>query len=101
IGLAKAKELMFFGDSVSSSEALDLGLVNRVVPDDELSTVTAEWAARLAAAPTRSIALTKWLVNRSLESDRAGAFGDEAFAQEMNMGTRDAQEGVKSFVERR
>ena len=59
---------MFFGDSVSATDAPALGLVNKVVPDDELSTVTAEWAARLAAAPTRSIALTKWLVNRSLES---------------------------------
>ncbi len=101
IGVQKTKELMFFGESVSATDAAALGLVNRVVPDDELSAATAEWAGRLANAPTRSIALTKWLVNRSLESDRAAAFADEAIAQDLNMGTRDAQEGVASFVERR
>jgi 2-(1,2-epoxy-1,2-dihydrophenyl)acetyl-CoA isomerase len=101
IGLHKTKELMFLGDSISATEAAAIGLVNRVVPDDELSAATAEWAGRLAAAPTRSIALTKWLVNRSLESDRAGALHDEAIAQDLNMTTRDAQEGVASFIERR
>ena len=78
-----------------------MGLVNRVVPADELLDVAAEWAARLATGPTRSISLTKWLVNRSLESDRAGAFHDEAIAQDLNMTTADAQEGVAAFVERR
>jgi 2-(1,2-epoxy-1,2-dihydrophenyl)acetyl-CoA isomerase len=101
IGLHKTKQLMFFGDAVSASDALALGLVNEVVPDDRLVEVAGEWAGRLAAAPTRSIALTKWLVNKSLESDRAAAFHDEAVAQELNMGTHDAQEGVRSFVERR
>lgn len=101
VGVQKAKELLFFGDTVSAADAAALGLVNRVVPDDELSEVTAAWASRLAAGPTRSLALSKWLVNRSLESDRAQAFDDEAVAQELNMQTRDAQEGVAAFVERR
>jgi 2-(1,2-epoxy-1,2-dihydrophenyl)acetyl-CoA isomerase len=101
IGVQKTKELMFFGDSVSAEEAAEIGLVNRVVPDDELAKVAAEWAGRLATGPTRSIALTKQLVNRSLESDRATAFYEESVAQDMNMTTRDAQEGVQSFVERR
>jgi 2-(1,2-epoxy-1,2-dihydrophenyl)acetyl-CoA isomerase len=101
LGPQRTKELMFFGDIVTADEAKALGLVNRVVADRDLEAAVLEWAERLAEAPTRAIALTKWLVNRSLESDRAGAFYDEAFAQEMNMGTHDAQEGVKSFVERR
>ena len=101
VGVQKAKELLFFGDTVSAADAAALGLVNRVVADDDLQQATEEWAARLAAAPTRSIALSKWLVNRSLESDRATAFDDEALAQELNMQTRDAQEGVAAFVERR
>lgn len=101
IGPQKTKELMFFGDIVSADEAKAMGLINRVVADRDLDTTLLEWGERLADAPTRAIALTKWLVNRSLESDRAGAFYDEAFAQEMNMGTHDAQEGVRSFVERR
>jgi 2-(1,2-epoxy-1,2-dihydrophenyl)acetyl-CoA isomerase len=101
IGLHKTKELMFFGDFLSAADAASIGLVNHVVDDAELPDVAAEWAARLADGPTRAIALTKWLVNRSLETDRAGAFHDEALAQELNMGTHDAQEGVQSFVERR
>jgi 2-(1,2-epoxy-1,2-dihydrophenyl)acetyl-CoA isomerase len=101
IGPQKAKELMFFGDIVTADEAKALGLVNRVCADRDLDTVLLEWSERLAEAPTRAIALTKWLVNRSFESDRAGALHDEAYAQEMNMGTHDAQEGVQSFVDRR
>lgn len=101
IGVQRTKELLFFGDSLSADEAAAMGLVNRVVPADELLDVATEWAARLATGPTRSISLTKWLVNRSLESDRAGAFHDEAIAQDLNMTTADAQEGVAAFVERR
>ena len=100
IGPHKAKELMFFGDKVTAAEAAGLGLVNKVVPDDELLAVATEWAGRLAAGP-RSVVLTKWLVNRSLDSDRAASLHDEAMAQDLNMTTADAQEGVASFVERR
>jgi 2-(1,2-epoxy-1,2-dihydrophenyl)acetyl-CoA isomerase len=101
IGLQKAKELMFFGDDLSAADAAGLGLVNRVVPADGLDAAVAEWAKRLAGGPTRSIGLTKRLLNRSLDSDRVTAFAEEAVAQELNMGTHDANEGVAAFVERR
>jgi 2-(1,2-epoxy-1,2-dihydrophenyl)acetyl-CoA isomerase len=101
VGLHKAKELMLLGDEVPAEEALRLGLVNRVVPAAELAAAAGEWAARLAAGPTRALALTKGLLNRSLDSDRAGALRDEALAQELNMTTHDANEGVAAFVERR
>ena len=101
IGLQKTKELLFFGDDLPAEEALRLGLVNKVVPGTELAATVNEWAGRLAVAPTRAIALTKALVNRSLDSDRATAFHEEAVAQELNMGTNDANEGVAAFVERR
>jgi len=101
IGPRRAKELMFFGDALTAPDAERLGLVNRVVPDGELDKTAREWAARLAAGPTRALALTKQLVNTSLDGDRATAFAAEAAAQEINMTTADAQEGVASFVERR
>ncbi|RPF34322.1 2-(1,2-epoxy-1,2-dihydrophenyl)acetyl-CoA isomerase [Streptomyces sp. TLI_185] len=101
IGPHRAKELMFFGDALTAADAERLGLVNRVVPDAELDKTAREWAARLATGPTRALALTKQLVNASLDSDRATAFAAEAAAQEINMTTEDAQEGVRSFVERR
>jgi 2-(1,2-epoxy-1,2-dihydrophenyl)acetyl-CoA isomerase len=101
IGLQKTKELMFFGDDLPVDEAHRLGIVNKVVPGDELAKTAAEWAGRLADGPTRAISLTKWLVNRSLDSDRAGAFYDESYAQELAMHTVDANEGVQAFVQRR
>ncbi|MFE9022140.1 enoyl-CoA hydratase/isomerase family protein [Streptomyces sp. NPDC007808] len=101
IGPQRAKELMFFGDALAASDAERLGLVNRVLPDAELDKTARAWAARLATGPTRALALTKQLVNASLDTDRAAAFAAEAAAQEINMTTQDAREGVRSFVERR
>ncbi|MET8731840.1 enoyl-CoA hydratase-related protein [Streptomyces parvus] len=101
VGPQRAKELMFFGDALSAADAERMGLVNRTVPEGELSALAAAWAGRLAAGPTRALALTKQLVNASLDGDRAAAFAAEAAAQEINMTTRDANEGVASFVERR
>ncbi len=101
IGPQRAKELMFFGDAVSAADAERLGLVNRVVPAADLEKTAREWAERLAAGPTRALTLTKRLVNASLESDRATAFAAEADAQEINMTTADAHEGVTAFTERR
>ncbi|MFJ8163637.1 enoyl-CoA hydratase/isomerase family protein [Streptomyces sp. NPDC096136] len=101
IGPRKAKELMFFGDAVPAGEAARLGLVNKVVPADVLEAAAREWAERLAQGPTRALALTKQLVNASLDSDRAAALAAEATAQELNMTTADANEGVAAFVERR
>jgi 2-(1,2-epoxy-1,2-dihydrophenyl)acetyl-CoA isomerase len=92
---------MFFGDDLSAADAAGLGLVNTVVPPDELATTAGAWAARLATGPTRALALTKALLNRSLDSDRTTAFADEAAAQELNMGTHDANEGIAAYVERR
>ncbi|MET8581027.1 enoyl-CoA hydratase-related protein [Streptomyces collinus] len=101
IGPQRAKELMFFGDAVPAADAQRLGLVNRVVPDGELEKTAREWAVRLASGPTRALAMAKQLVNASLDGDRAGAFAAEAAAQEINLTTRDAQEGLRAFTERR
>jgi len=101
IGMQKAKELIFFGDDLKAAEAERVGLVNKVVPQAELMTAAGEWAGRLAESPTRAIMLSKWLLNRSLDSNRHGAFEDEAWAQEMASYTQDFQEGVAAFKERR
>ncbi|MFD3550220.1 enoyl-CoA hydratase/isomerase family protein [Streptomyces sp. NPDC058655] len=101
VGPQKAKELMFFGDAVPAAEAERLGLVNKVVPAEELEETVRAWAERLAQGPTRALALTKRLVNASLDGDRESALAAEAAAQEINMTTADANEGVAAFVERR
>jgi 2-(1,2-epoxy-1,2-dihydrophenyl)acetyl-CoA isomerase len=101
IGPQKAKELMFFGDDVSASDAERIGLVNKVVPRADLEKSLTEWAERLAVLPTKSIGMTKALVNRSFESSRPIAFAEEAWAQELVNATDDAREGMLSFAERR
>ena len=101
IGIQKTKELFFLGDDLPAAEAAALGLVNRVVPAECLADEVDELSARLAAAPTAALSLAKRLVNTSLDVDRATALRDEAAAQERNMTTHDANEGVRAFVERR
>ncbi|MGW7363312.1 enoyl-CoA hydratase/isomerase family protein [Streptomyces sp. NPDC054841] len=101
IGPQRAKELMFFGDALPAADAERMGLVNRVVAAEDLEKTAREWAERLAQGPTRALALTKQMVNASLDADRATAFAAEAAAQEINMTTRDANEGVAAFIERR
>jgi len=101
IGLQKAKELVFFGDDLHAADAAELGLVNRVVPREQLEHAAADLAERLAGGPTKAIGMAKWLLNRSLESDRRTAFDEEAWAQEVIVGTADAGEGLRAFAERR
>ena len=101
IGLQKAKELVFFGDDLHAPKAKEIGLVNEVVPDDELEAKAREWAERLASGPTKSLMLSKWLLNRSLDVDRTTLVQEEAWAVELITTTLDMQEGVASFVERR
>src|SRR5579862_1424458 len=59
IGLAKAKELVFFGDDLGAEDACRIGLINKVVPADGLLAAVREWAERLAAGPTFAIGISK------------------------------------------
>jgi 2-(1,2-epoxy-1,2-dihydrophenyl)acetyl-CoA isomerase len=101
VGLARAKELMFFGDDVSAADAERLGIANRVVPADQLDALATEWAGRLAQGPTKALTMTKWLLNRSSESSRHTAFEEESYAQELVNATSDSSEGMTAFMERR
>lgn len=101
VGLAKAKELVFFGDPISAADAHAAGLVNKVVAPDQLDAATREWAERLARGPTRSIGASKSLLNRALETDLATALEEEATAQALVSQTRDFSEGVRAFAEKR
>jgi 2-(1,2-epoxy-1,2-dihydrophenyl)acetyl-CoA isomerase len=101
VGPQRAKELMFLGDDLRADACERWGIANRVVPASELRSTADELAGRLAAAPSKAIAMTKWLVNRSSESSRHSAFEEEAYAQELVAASADMAEGIAAFAERR
>jgi 2-(1,2-epoxy-1,2-dihydrophenyl)acetyl-CoA isomerase len=101
VGLPRAKEIFFLGDEVSAADCDRYGIANRVVPAADLAATVDELAARLAAGPSKAIQMTKWLVNRSLESSRQTAFEEEGYAQELVTATADMADGIAAFAERR
>jgi enoyl-CoA hydratase/carnithine racemase len=101
VGLHKAKELALFGDVLDAEQARDLGLVNRVVPDEELDAFVADWADRLAAGPPIALALTKRMLNGAQNLGLYDALQWEAAAQTVNFASRDTREGIAAFVEKR
>ncbi len=101
IGLAKAKELVFFGDDLPAEEAQRIGLVNRVVPGEQLLAATRDWAERLASGPTFALGMSKRLLNRSLDVDLETALDDEAMAQSLVTQSEDTKEGMLAFMEKR
>ena len=89
------------GERVAAAQALDWGLVNRVVPDARLDEEAAALAARLAGGPTRSYAGTKRQLNNWLYSRMAEQLELEARIQQETAGSEDFLEGVAAFVEKR
>jgi 2-(1,2-epoxy-1,2-dihydrophenyl)acetyl-CoA isomerase len=100
VGTAKALELTMLGETVDSAEALRIGLVNKVVADDELSQATADFAARLARGP-RSVGLIKKLISKSVDNDLDSQLALEEEAQVAASESADFAEGVAAFVEKR
>ena len=101
VGLQRAKELAFFTDIVSADEAMRMGLVNRVVPPEELDALADEWSHRLAAGPPLALSLTKTMLDNSFLTSMDQALEDEARAQTANFATADFAEAIAAFTEKR
>jgi 2-(1,2-epoxy-1,2-dihydrophenyl)acetyl-CoA isomerase len=101
VGKARAFEMALLGERVDARRALDWGLVNHVHPDDRLLDEADALIARLAAGPTRSYASSKQALNRMLYPDLDGQLDLEAELQHALARTKDFQEGVMAFVEKR
>ncbi len=101
MGLARASEFAFTNDPLSAAQALEVGLVNRVVPDDELQAATMELAVRLAAGPSLAFALTKRAFNRGLLGGFEAALDYEAHLQEIAGHSHDHHEGLQAFLDKR
>src|SRR4029077_17620565 len=100
IGPARAAELTMLGETVDAVRALELGIVNRVVPDAQLASTAAELAARLARGP-RSIGLTQRALEVSHENDLEAQLAVEERLQTEATTTNDFAEGVSAFLEKR
>ncbi|MBL7498692.1 enoyl-CoA hydratase/isomerase family protein [Frankia sp. CNm7] len=101
VGLRRAKQMAFFGDWVGAQEALAWGLVNEVVPAEDLPKVATAWGRRLAGGPTTALSMIKRLLDESGSSTFEQAVEDEARTQHIAYTTKDMAEGIRSFLERR
>jgi 2-(1,2-epoxy-1,2-dihydrophenyl)acetyl-CoA isomerase len=101
VGTHKAAEIVFLGDTISATEASDLGIVNRVVPAAELQAATEEWATRIAAKPTKVLGWAKKLLHDATEIPRVATLENEATFIELNLGTEDGKERVAAMMEKR
>lgn len=101
VGMHRAKELVLLADVIGVDQAQEMGLVNRVVPDDELDAFVGDWAERLAAGPPIALAMSKRLLNNSFNVTLEEALDDEGLSQTVNFGTHDTREAVSAFIEKR
>jgi 2-(1,2-epoxy-1,2-dihydrophenyl)acetyl-CoA isomerase len=101
VGKARAFQMALLGERVPARQALEWGLVNYMHPDDRLMAEAEALAAKLAAGPTRSYASSKQALNRMLYPDLDGQLDLEAELQHTLARTKDFQEGVLAFVEKR
>lgn len=100
-GLAKAKELIFTGRMISAAEAYEMGLINKVVPHDELWKEVMALAEKIRSNGPVSIGLAKECINKSLFLDMDSALMLEAKDFGLCFGTKDQKEGMTAFVEKR
>jgi len=99
LGPARAKELVWTGRHVRADEALALGLVNRVVPADEVESAALEWAASFAAGAVVAMGLAKMAIDEGLDAPLAAGLDLEAALFVETFATEDAATGIASFRE--
>ena len=101
VGLQKALELLWSGELLNASQALDIGYVLKVVPHDSLQDEMRAYAKKLAAGPPIAMQLTKRLVYRAMNSTFMEALDAAQAAMSIAQTTEDAKEGPRAFVEKR
>ncbi len=101
IGPAAARGLCLTGEQIPAQRAYELGIVNRVVPEAELSRVTRETAQTLASYSPTAVAELKHILNTSLERDFESARAEEVKAYGRCVASEDGQEGIRAFIQKR
>lgn len=101
VGLGRATELCLLNSTLSAAQALDFGLVNRVVPVNELNQLALELAHQLANGPTHTYGLTKRAFNQAVLPDLEMTLNYEAYLQDIAGQSTEHAEGVRAFIEKR
>ena len=101
VGRAKAKEIVFTYRMIDAQEALELGLVNQVLPPEELLDAARILAEKFAQGPSFAFSMAKKLINRCYETDLHTALHMEALSQALSANSHDHEEGVTAFFEKR
>jgi len=101
VGLGKAAEMIFLGEPINASEAERIGLINRVVPNQELEKSAQGVAGKLAKGPALAIGLAKRALWKNLQGDLNAALRLEAECQKICLESEDHREAVKAYMERR
>jgi len=100
VGLAKAKELIYTGQTVSAEEALRIGLVNHVVPDDELMSQAMELAVKIARNAQIAVRQSKMAINKGMQCDVLTGMAIEMQAFALCFSTEDQKEAMTAFVDK-
>jgi 2-(1,2-epoxy-1,2-dihydrophenyl)acetyl-CoA isomerase len=101
VGLQRATALMFLGDKISAKDAMNMGMIYQSVPDADFWEAVRKMAETLANMPTRGLALTKELLNKTYQNNLEAQLAAEEAAQATAGKTYDYNEGVKAFLEKR
>jgi 2-(1,2-epoxy-1,2-dihydrophenyl)acetyl-CoA isomerase len=101
VGTAKAFEMCTMGTRVKAKEAVEIGLITKAVPADQLDAAVKEYTDYYANAPTNAIGLIKKMLNKSATSTLDDMLDYEAYCQEIAGGSEDYKEGVQAFLEKR
>ncbi|RBL94213.1 enoyl-CoA hydratase-related protein [Chitinophaga flava] len=101
VGYHRAFELATKASKVSAAEALQMGLINKVVAPDALDAAVEAEAAYYAAAPTKAIALMKKMLTKGATENLDATLDYEAFCQEIAGNSNDYREGLNAFIEKR
>jgi 2-(1,2-epoxy-1,2-dihydrophenyl)acetyl-CoA isomerase len=101
IGLGRASEFVFTNEPISAQQALEWGMVNKVVPGEQLADAAADWAARLADGPVHAMGLAKRNFNKAILPNLEEVLDYEAHNQEIAGKRPEHHEGVAAFWEKR
>jgi enoyl-CoA hydratase len=101
IGAAKAKEMIYIGEQIDAATALNLGLVNKVVPPDKVVEEAMTWAGKLAGKSGPVLAMAKTAINTGLDTDLGSGLTIENKCNAVCFSTYDRKEGMDAFIEKR